>query len=117
MEPAVFVAIGGGIGAVLRCLVSGIAPKKGPIPSGTLLVNVIGSLMLSILTFSTHPDSIIYLVNIGMLGSFTTFSTFAYETFRLVEEGENRYFVLNIILNVGLCITAIGAGYMMVNLI
>ena len=117
MEPALLVGLGGAIGAVLRYIVSGIAPRAGGIPSGTLLVNVIGSFVLSIMTFTTPQSSIIYLINIGMLGSFTTFSTFAYETFRLLEEGENRHFALNIILNVSLCITAIGVGYIVANYI
>ena len=115
--PAILVGLGGFLGAILRYLVSGMAARVAELPTGTLIVNVIGSTVLSILTFSSVPDSTVYLVNIGLLGSFTTFSTFAYETFKLLEEGENMYFILNISLNVLLCLVGVIAGYFVVNLI
>ena len=67
--------------------------------------------MLSLLTFSSEPESVVYLVNIGILGSFTTFSTFAYETFKLLEDGQNVSFFLNIFLNVILCLLGVGIAY------
>ncbi len=115
--PVILVGLGGFLGAILRYLVSGMAARVAELPTGTLIVNVIGSTVLSILTFSSVPNSTVYLVNIGLLGSFTTFSTFAYETFKLLEEGENMYFILNISLNVLLCLVGIIAGYFVVNLI
>ncbi len=115
--PVILVGLGGFLGAILRYLVSGMAARIAELPTGTLIVNVIGSTVLSILTFSSVPDSTVYLVNIGLLGSFTTFSTFAYETFKLLEEGENMYFILNISLNVLLCLVGVIAGYFVVNLI
>ncbi len=115
--PVILVGIGGFLGAILRYLVSGMAARVAELPTGTLIVNVIGSTVLSILTFSSVPDSTVYLVNIGLLGSFTTFSTFAYETFKLLEEGENMYFILNISLNVLSCLVGVIAGYFVVNLI
>ena len=115
--PAILVGLGGFFGAILRYLVSGMAARVAELPTGTLIVNVIGSTALSIFTFSSVPDSTMYLINIGLLGSFTTFSTFAYETFKLLEEGENMYFILNISLNVLLCLFGVVAGYFAVNLI
>ena len=115
--PVVLVGLGGFSGAILRYLVSGMAARIAKFPTGTLIVNVIGSTALSILTFSSVPDSIMYFVNIGLLGSFTTFSTFAYETFKLLEEGESMYFILNISLNILLCLMGVVAGYTVVNLI
>ncbi len=115
--PVILVGLGGFLGAILRYLVSGMAARIAELPTGTLIVNVIGSTVLSILTFSSVPDSTVYLVNIGLLGSFTTFSTFAYETFKLLEEGEDMYFILNISLNVLLCLVGVIAGYFVVNLI
>ena len=117
LMPAILVGLGGFFGAILRYLVSGMAARVAELPTGTLIVNVIGSTVLSIFTFSSVPDSTMYLVNIGLLGSFTTFSTFAYETFKLLEEGENMYFILNISLNVLLCLVGVAAGYFAVNLI
>ena len=115
--PVILVGLGGFLGAILRYLVSGMAARIAELPTGTLIVNVIGSTVLSIFTFSSVPDSTMYFVNTGLLGSFTTFSTFAYETFKLLEEGENMYFILNISLNVLLCLVGVVAGYIAVNLI
>ena len=74
--------------------------------------DLLGSIVLALLTFSSEPESMIYLVNIGILGSFTTFSTFAYETFRLLEEGQNVSFFLNIFLNVILCLLGVSIAYL-----
>jgi CrcB protein len=51
-------------------------------------------------------------VSIGVLGSFTTFSTFAYESFRLLEEGEKKYSLLNIVLNLGICMAGVMTAYL-----
>lgn len=109
--------IGGTIGAILRYLVAGAVPRLSVIPTGTLSVNVIGSFILSLLTFSGANGGILYLVCIGILGSFTTFSTFSYESFRLLEENELRYFFLNIGLNLFMCLASVKAGQLLVNLI
>ena len=111
------VGIGGTIGAILRYLVSGTVPRSSVIPTGTLTVNVIGSLILSYLTFSGAHGGIVYFVNVGILGAFTTFSTFSYESFRLLEENESLYFILNITFNLFLCLAAVKAGQLLVNLI
>ncbi len=109
------VGAGGFIGASLRYTVSSRVPKIRSIPAGTLTVNILGSIVLALLTLSSEPESMVYLVNIGMLGSFTTFSTFAYETFRLLEEGENLSFFLNIFLNVTLCLAGVSVAYLVLN--
>lgn len=106
------VGTGGFAGATLRFLVAGAIPRVGGIPTGTLAVNVIGSFVLAALTFSSVSGSMTYLVSIGVLGSFTTFSTFAYESFRLLEEGERKYSFLNIILNLGVCMAGVMAAYL-----
>jgi CrcB protein len=71
----------GGIGRFLLC-------EFVEAQLGTLSVNLLGSIVLALLTFSSEQASIVYFVNIGIIGSFTTFSTFAYETFKLLEEGK-----------------------------
>jgi CrcB protein len=109
------VGIGGFFGAMLRYAVSGAIPKIKEIPAGTLSVNVIGSFILAIITFSTVGETMRYFVSIGMLGSFTTFSTFAYESFKMLEEGENKYFILNICLNSGACIGAVALAALILN--
>ncbi|MDW7732188.1 MAG: fluoride efflux transporter CrcB [Methanolobus sp.] len=109
----ILVGAGGLIGAPLRFLVSGAIPRVREIPAGTLGVNVVGSFVLASLTFSSVSGSLAYFVSIGMLGSFTTFSTFAYETFRLLDEGEGTYSLLNILLNVAMCLTAVAVAYLL----
>lgn len=110
------VGTGGFIGAILRYIVAGIATKKADIPTGTLAVNIIGTTILSYLTYS-HSLQHLYLLNIGILGSFTTFSTFAYESFALLEQQANRGFLTNIMLNCVCCILGAGFGQLMANLI
>lgn len=115
LEKLFLVGLGGFIGAALRYIVSSRVPKIRKIPAGTLSVNFFGSVLLALLTFSSEPESMTYLINIGMLGSFTTFSTFAYETFKLLEEGEKASFFLNIFLNVILCLGGVSLAYMYLN--
>lgn len=116
LETLFLVGLGGFLGAPLRYVVSNKIPKINHIPAGTLTVNLLGSIVLAFLTFSSEPKSMIYLVNIGILGSFTTFSTFAYETFRLLEDGKNFAFFLNIFLNVALCLTGVSLAYLIFSL-
>lgn len=108
------VGAGGFAGAVMRYLISAAVPVYRGLPSGTLIVNVIGSLILSVMVFSNTGGNLVYLVNIGALGSFTTFSTFSYESFRLLESGETRQFAANISLNVCACLLAVYAGKVLV---
>ena len=102
--PILLAGSGGALGAMLRYLVSGIYPAYRDIPTGTLLVNFIGSTILSMITFGANP--LPYFADAGILGGFTTFSTFSYESFRLLERREFRNFMANIILSLLLC----GAG-------
>jgi CrcB protein len=106
------IGTGGFLGASLRYAVSSRMPTIKNIPAGTLTVNFLGTIVLAFLTFSSESESMIYLVNIGILGSFTTFSTFAYETFKLLEEGQTFSFLLNIFLNVTLCLSGVGIAYL-----
>ena len=110
------VGAGGFAGAVMRYLVSAAMPVYKGLPSGTLIVNVIGSLILSVMVFSDTGGNLVYLVNIGALGSFTTFSTFSYESFRLLESGESRLFAANVSLNVCACMIAVYVGKVLVGL-
>ena len=92
METYLLVGIGGAAGALLRFSFSRLQPWRG-IPAGTLLVNLIGSFAFSLLVFSREPEEIYYLVGIGALGGFTTFSTFSYESFRMLEDHDYRTLV------------------------
>jgi CrcB protein len=91
---ALAVGVGGALGALARYWVSGWvqAAAGGSFPWGTLAVNVTGSLLLGFLVVwlqaaMTAPE-LRALLTIGVLGSFTTFSTFSYETAALLQDGE-----------------------------
>lgn len=111
-----YIGIGGFIGAVSRYLVSRYISNLVPVfPLGTLTVNVLGSFVLGFLIYSVTAGRNISpelrdFIAIGLIGGFTTMSTFAYESFRLVELNQVMLFALNVALNIILCIAAIYAG-------
>ncbi|MDP4134032.1 MAG: fluoride efflux transporter CrcB [Bacillota bacterium] len=106
------VGIGGFIGAVLRYLV-GFLPLKsdGGFPIKTLLINVIGAFAISLITAlavkNKSDPHIILLLNVGVCGGFTTFSTFAYETASLLQKNAAGTAFTYAILSVVLCVAAI----------
>lgn len=111
------IAGGGAAGALLRFWMStGIHSLLGRgFPYGTLAVNVLGSLLMGFL-YVMLIDKLSLGANwraallVGLLGAFTTFSTFSIETLNLVEEGEMVKALLNILLSVVLCLVAAWAG-------
>ena len=81
------------------------------LPYGTLLVNVAGSFLLGFLmTFGLRSTLLSPEVRVGLtvgfMGGFTTFSTFSYETLKLLEEGSNWQAGANIVLNISLCLVS-----------
>lgn len=95
---------------------SGVATIFGrTFPYGTLTVNVFGSLLMGFL-YVMLVDRVQWSVEwraallIGLLGAFTTFSTFSIETLNLFEQGEQLKAFLNILFSVVLCITATWLG-------
>ncbi len=117
MKTLLFIAGGGAFGAVLRYLMSsGIYHWFGRgFPYGTLAVNVLGSLAIGLLSilliekFNLSQDVKLGLV-VGLLGAFTTFSTFSWETLHLLEQGLLQKAFLNVLLNVTLCVLAAWTG-------
>lgn len=117
VRSTLLVALGGAVGAVCRFWCTEIVHalfEKG-FPYGTLFVNVVGSLLmgyLSIVFFRwvVVADDLRSLVLIGILGAFTTFSTFSLDTVTLIQEGRYYWAVLYIMLSLILCISAAGAG-------
>lgn len=87
LEPAHLVGTGGAIGAVLRHFV-GLWIRHDRFPFGTLSVNVGGSFVLGLVTFAGITNEVALLVGIGACGSFTTYSSFSFETVRLWETGD-----------------------------
>ena len=112
---------GGFIGAVLRAYLNGLISHKIPhaLPFGTLGVNLIGSFIMGILVayfmyssyFSLHVKSFL---STGILGALTTYSTFAIESFLLLEGGSITLAIINILLNVFGTIFMAGFGFYIV---
>ena len=106
-----YIGIFGGLGCIARYLASGWTYQLvgRHLPYGTLLVNIVGSFLLGLLVASglrgefLSPEVRIGLA-VGFMGGFTTFSTFSYETLRLLENGSFWQAGINIILNVVLCL-------------
>ncbi len=117
MTQLLAIAAGGAVGAVLRFWVSsGVYSLLGRgFPYGTLVVNVAGSLVMGLLyvlfieRMAVSPE-LRGAILIGLLGSFTTFSTFSLETLSLVEQADYFKAVVNILLSVTACLGAAWFG-------
>jgi CrcB protein len=106
------VALLGGCGALLRFVVDGaIAERAGSgFPWGTFVVNVSGAFALGLVVgLSLHGDAFL-LAGTAVLGSYTTFSTWMFETHRLAEEGDLWAALLNIVLSLAVGIGAAALG-------
>jgi CrcB protein len=117
MREVIVVFLGGGLGAALRYWLSGGVYRLIPptFPYGTLAVNILGCFSLGFLMvffgerFTVQPLLRVFLT-IGVLGGFTTFSTFTYETVALLQEGSIAGGVLNMALSLGGCLLATVLG-------
>ena len=116
----IWIALGGGLGSVLRYLMVTRVDQwyAGGFPVGVLSVNAVGSFMIGLIAIHLTNQS--YLqpelrtgLVVGLLGGFTTFSTFSYNSLQLALEGEYVSAALNVVLSVVVCIMAAGAGLML----
>jgi CrcB protein len=109
----VWIALLGGAGALLRFRLDGVVQQRaaGALPLGTLVVNLAGSFGAGLLTGLAVGDTVSLLVATGLLGSFTTFSTWMLETERLAEEGERRLALVNVVVPLAGGLAAVGLGW------
>jgi len=110
------IAGGGALGALMRYAVSGLTHTffGETFPWGTLMVNLVGSFLIgvgwAISERIPHSPHLIPFLFIGLLGAFTTFSTYALESFNLIRDGEFKLGVLNMAASniVGLLVVFLG---------
>ncbi|MFC3323636.1 fluoride efflux transporter CrcB [Mesorhizobium cantuariense] len=115
------VMAGGALGTLARYVISVLAlPISGPLPWGTIIINVTGSLLIGFfgtLTFSSGrfpvSETLRLFVMIGICGGYTTFSSFSLQTLDLIRTGGLAKAALNIGLSVVLCVGAVALGHLM----
>lgn len=119
MTRVLLVSCGGFLGTGARYLLNGwVAQRFGEsFPIGTLAVNVAGSFLIGVAYVAAGPDSrfvvspeVRQFLAIGVLGGFTTFSSFSQQTLNLLRDGEALAAVANVVLSVVLCVGAAWAG-------
>lgn len=115
-----WISLGAVVGASARYFVSRFVARvvSASFPYGTLLINITGSFILGLfLVWSTEralPDPRWrLLVAIGFCGSYTTFSSYAFESFSLFEQGHYLLFASNVVLSNVLCLAGVLAGAML----
>ncbi len=114
------VGLGGFVGAILRYWISGwIQSGFVTFPLGTLGVNFLGSLVLALVMYASEyrglfDEQVRVFLTIGVLGSFTTMSTFSFESMKLLEQSEHMMFGLNLVGTVSLCLLAVFLGKILV---
>ena len=106
------VALLGGVGANLRFLVVSLvaALSGGDLPVGVLVVNVSGSLLLGLLAGAAAGGDLLVLCGAAALGSYTTFSTWAFETQRLAEDSRGGAALANAVVSLALGFGAVALG-------
>ena len=120
MSEGIYIIIAGGLGALGRYYMTGLAHRLlgGGFPYGTLAVNVLGSFLIGFvmqagMSTDIFPRSLRLVITIGFLGAFTTFSAFSYETLGYLEDGAWLMAGGNMLANVVLAITAVFAGVLL----
>ncbi len=113
------VGLGGFIGSVLRYLTGGAVHQllhNSSFPYGTMTVNILGCFLIGLVTGLVElrqllsPEIRLFLL-IGVLGGFTTFSTFGYETMTLIRDGELLSAGSNVVIQVIVGLSAVWLGY------
>jgi len=119
------ICLGGAVGTGARYLLGGLVVRwvGADFPYGTLLINVLGSFLVGLvqqvgLSTLLIPDTLRLVLTIGVMGGFTTYSSFSYETLKLVEAGSwvgaAVYVALTTALCLGCCALGLSLGRVLV---
>lgn len=118
MMTLVYVALGGAIGSSARYLLGGLVHRYTPayFPYGTFAVNILGCLLFGLIIGVAEPRTTLgpaarAFLLIGVLGGFTTFSSFTFETFALLRDAELTRAAVNAIGQLIIGLVALWAGY------
>lgn len=115
-----FVAVGSAVGGMARYSLSGfVAARTGLVfPWGTMVVNATGCFAIGLFYAASgaapalgHDPDIQHLLTYGVLGGYTTFSTFSLETLNLAREGEYRRAGANVVITLAICLAATWLGH------
>jgi CrcB protein len=111
VERFLVICLGGAIGTGLRYLASGFAARwlGADFPYGTLIVNIVGSFLIGLIqqigtTTLVMPEATRLFLTVGIMGGLTTYSSFSYETVRLVEVGAWGQAWTNVLATTALCL-------------
>lgn len=116
MIELLFVSAAAAVGAPARYLLDKaiVARRASVLPLGTMVINVSGAFVLGVLTgLTAHhgmPKSVLVVLGTGFCGAYTTFSTFSYETMRLVEDGSIGEAAANVAVSLAAGMAAAAAG-------
>ncbi len=123
MSPWIAVTVGGAIGSVARHCGNRLVPQEWPLlkfPIATVLVNVAGccviGLLAGLVATGRLPMRPVWreFVFVGILGGFTTFSTFGLDTMTLVRGGESAQALMNVLIHVVCGVGGVYAGFVLV---
>lgn len=120
MQIYLWIGLGSALGGMARFWCSGVMARLigETFPWGTLLVNVLGSLIIGFFATISAPDGRLFIdsttrqaIMLGVLGGYTTFSSFSLQTLSLMNDGEWLYAGLNVGASVVLCLVAVWLGH------
>ncbi len=124
MLNALAVGCGGFIGAVSRYLMTMLINRMstGAFPVATLVINILGSFLIGLLTQvvpNLYPNNkrLLLFLTTGILGGFTTFSTFSLDTVNLYQNGNTTFAIMNVIISVLFCVIGVILGKMLAKVI
>lgn len=115
----IWVALGSAVGGAARYLLSGFVGRRigETFPWGTMVVNVTGSFALGVIAAASgghavpEPTAAWQFLVVGILGSYTTVSSFSLQTLALAREGQFLHAGANVVLSLALCLAAVTLGF------